>query len=116
LLILFISAIRAGFNKNIKTILATGNVLFEAPDKSIKELNNTISSTLEKNFEFSIPVILHPFSDIEELVERDPFKEIEVTPELRRYVTFSGNEPESQLAIPYTSPDGSFKILLVSDK
>lgn len=93
--------------ENVKTFLASGNVVFEGKDgKDLK-----ISEILEKAFGFEIKTIVLPFEDVEKLVKANPFKDIAVTPETRLYVTFLSDESKGNIDVPYTSEDQSFRIL-----
>lgn len=103
---------KAGFT-HVRTLLNTGNVVFESTAANSDELLKTISAMLEATFTFSIPVILRPLSEIREIISANPFKEINVTPQTRLYVTFLADPPKNSIAIPYTSPDASFKILSI---
>jgi len=105
---------KIGF-KNIKTLLATGNVIFENAKSDIEEITNTIATGLEKNFGFTIPVIVRKHEEFEEIIKSDPFKNIKVTPDTRLYVTFLPDKPKSKLPIPYTSADNSYEILSISN-
>jgi uncharacterized protein (DUF1697 family) len=98
---------------NVKTLLASGNVLFDASG-SDATVASKIEKTLASAFGFTIPVILRRKADLEKLAESDPFKGITVTPETRLYVTFLRDKPKSTLKIPYASPDGNYRILRVS--
>ncbi len=106
---------KLGF-KNVRTLLASGNVVFEAASDNTGELLKTITTALEKKFKFSIPVILLPFSGIEKIIELEPFKKIKLTPETRLYVTFLSEKTKSKLPLPYHSPDDSFQILSMNDR
>jgi uncharacterized protein (DUF1697 family) len=101
--------------KNVKTILASGNVIFEAPEKNTDKLAKTIGPAMEKKFKFPIPLLIRPASGIEKMLAKDPFKKIKVTQETRLYVTFLPEKTKSKLPIPYKSPDGSFEILRMED-
>ncbi|NGF76873.1 DUF1697 domain-containing protein [Fluviicola sp. SGL-29] len=101
-----------GFS-NILTLLNTGNVIFEAPEKNASEA--VIERHLQDVFGFPIPVILRTFDELSELVETDPFKGIAVTKDTRLYVTFLKSKPTMQLPLPYVSADESFQIIFVSN-
>jgi uncharacterized protein (DUF1697 family) len=105
---------KAGY-KNVRTLLATGNVIFEAGKTSIDDLTKKIAALLEKSFGFPIPVIMREQADIEKMIKADPFKKIKVTPDTRLYVTFLPGKPKSKLSIPYAAPDGSVEIISVAD-
>jgi len=102
--------------KNIKTILASGNIIFESENKNIDELQNDIAAAIEKAFGFPVPVLLRTFQDIDNIIEFDPFKGIKVTPQTRLYVTFLTEFPINKSAVKYISPDKSFKIISTYDK
>jgi len=97
--------------KNVATILNSGNVLFDSTTENLNELEQVISERLEKTFGFSIPTILVKILSIKDLLDNDPFKEIEVTKETRLYVSFLKNDVKTNLELPWTSEDGSFTIL-----
>ncbi len=109
---------KAGF-KNVKTLLASGNVLLESSEKNTEALVKKIEKVIEDRFGFTSSVIVRTMGEIEKLMKADPFKGIVVTPETRLYVTFLKEKPtrstgsgrESALKIPYVSPDKSFRIL-----
>jgi len=77
--------LRAAFEKmgcrNVKTLLASGNVVFEGEPKGIAE-------ALEKEFGFKIGTIVMPFSEIQDIARSNPFRYVIVTPKTRLYVTF----------------------------
>jgi len=95
----------------VKTILATGNVVFYADTNDVAKLTEDIEYDLEKLFGFSVRVIVRSAADIKKLLDSDPFKGIKVTPDTRLYVTFLSEGHESSLKIPYLSPDKEFKII-----
>ncbi len=100
---------------NVKTLLASGNVIFEAPQAPASAIAKRIEEKLEKTFGFSIGVIVRTKEDLRRLSDAQPFKGIKVTPETRLYVTFLSEKPKSGLKIPYKSPDGNFTILRATD-
>lgn len=70
---------------NVKTVLASGNVLFEATTNVTSEV---IEEKLKNKFGFVVGVILRTIEEIKELIALDPFKDMTVTPNTRLYVTF----------------------------
>ncbi len=97
---------------NVKTILATGNIIFEAQKTSAPELQAKIKDA----FKMDVPIILWTIPEIQKLVKKDPFKGIPVTQQTRLYVTFLSEKSKSKMPIPYTSPEKNFKILQFSDE
>jgi uncharacterized protein (DUF1697 family) len=105
----------SGF-ENVRTLLASGNVIFEGKKESLQSLTKKISATLEEAFGFAILVILRDVDEIEKIVELNPFKGIEITKDTRLYVTFLCDDPKSRLKIPYYSTDKSFQIMNIKDR
>jgi uncharacterized protein (DUF1697 family) len=108
-------ALRAAFvsqgYQNVRTLLASGNVVFDAGEADIPALTSQIEATLEDRFGHQVPVILRSLRDIRDLVETDPFQGVSVDPQTRLYVTFLSDEPKIPPAIPYHSPEGEFAII-----
>jgi uncharacterized protein (DUF1697 family) len=84
----------AGFS-NIKTILASGNVLFEATEADPARLKSSIEAALQQAFSHQISVLLRSRAEIQTLVDADPFGGIPVTPETRLYITFLPSAPKA---------------------
>jgi len=99
--------------KNIKTILASGNAVLET--EKDPALEQKIEEKILKTFKMEVGVIVRPVSEIQKIVDAEPFKKITVTPLTRLYVTFLKEKPKSKLKIPYESPGKDYKILSVSD-
>jgi uncharacterized protein (DUF1697 family) len=100
--------------ENVKTLLVSGNVLFEAPQTSSSVLVKKIEEKLEKIFEREIDVLVSTIKELQQLEETNPFKGILVTSQTRLYVTFLSEKPKTSLKIPYESSDKSFKIIQVT--
>ncbi len=101
--------------QHVKTILNTGNVLFQTEQGDPSPLARTIEETLQQTFGHEIGVILRSNNEIADLVHSDPFQGIPVTAETRLYVTFLSQSPTSRLAIPYETPEKDFRIIRVTD-
>jgi len=101
---------------NVKTILNSGNVVFETKKKDIAGLERIIEMALTENFGFPIPVILIPHKQINELVNDDPFANGEIHKNIRLYVSFLKEPSTTKLKLPYISNDKVFTIIGVRDK
>ncbi len=105
---------KAGFT-NVKTLLASGNVILEATEKDPMKLRKNLEMLIEKKFGFPVPVIIRTIDALHALSKTNPFKGIPVTEATRLYITFLSDTPTSTLKIPYTSPDKFMTILAVTD-
>ena len=106
--------VKMGFH-NVGSILATGNIIFDAPSAKVEKLSEMITTFLEQTFGFEIPVVLVTLSSIKKIAESNSFENVDVTSSTRLYVSFFSEKNKSKLKIPYTSTDGSFEILSVKD-
>jgi uncharacterized protein (DUF1697 family) len=97
--------------KNIKTVLASGNVVFESPSNDFRALKQSIEAKIKKTFAMDVRVILRSLEELQSLADANPFAKIKITPQTRLYVTFLSEKPTSKLKIPYESPERDFKIL-----
>jgi uncharacterized protein (DUF1697 family) len=101
--------------KNVKTILNSGNVIFEAPAKDTETLTRRIEDALSKAFSFEIDVVLRTYEQIIPLIESMPFKSVKVTSDTRLYVTFISDADKHELKMPYTPKEMSFKVIALKD-
>ncbi len=72
---------------NVKTVLTSGNVLFDAPEESFDCLAADISRKLNEAFGRDTFVIVRTLDDIRELIDSQPFKGID-GPDARPFATF----------------------------
>ena len=78
--------------KNVTTYINSGNVIFTADGSSIEALTKTIEDALEKKFGFVPAVILRTQKQIQNLIAKDPFKDVNVTPQTRLYISFTDTQ------------------------
>jgi len=102
--------------ENVKTILNSGNIVFETKKKDIVALERMIESSLNENFGFPVPVILIPQNQINELVNENPFAKMKVHKNIRLYISFLKEIATTKLKLPYISNDKAFTIIDVRDK
>lgn len=102
--------------QDVRTLLASGNVLFETKATSEGELTRRIERQIQLRLSMEVAVILRPRRELEKLRDSDPFKGIKVTPQTRLFVTFLSDKPKTRLKIPYVSPDKSYKIIRLTNR
>lgn len=101
---------REGY-ENVRTLLASGNVIFDAKKTLTSTLEKQLAKVLEAEFGFTIPVLIREMKRLEEMHKIAPFKGITVTKDIRLYVTFFSQSPKSVLKIPYTSDNKALRLL-----
>lgn len=77
---------------NIKTLIASGNVLFNTSENNEVVLTKGIEESLEKHVGFAIPVMLRTKEELENLIAEDPFKNIVVEQGTRLQITLFDSE------------------------
>lgn len=63
---------RAGF-ENVKTVLSSGNVLFDAPAKSNAALEREVEAAMTKHLTRSFPTIVRRVDELRALLDSKPF-------------------------------------------
>jgi uncharacterized protein (DUF1697 family) len=99
---------RMGF-QDVRTVLASGNVIFSAIAKDPNALAKEIEAGLNNTFALDIGVAVRDMDALEKLTSSEPFKGIRETPSTRFYVTFL-SEPRP-VAFSNLAPKGDFRIL-----
>jgi uncharacterized protein (DUF1697 family) len=74
--------------KNVRTVLASGNVVFEPTGKKDGYLEGAIACGLAGSFGFPVPVLLRSMRELASLVAADPFKGLAPGADTKLYVTF----------------------------
>jgi uncharacterized protein (DUF1697 family) len=102
--------------ENIVTLLNSGNVIFNTNTNNPESLEKMISQNLEKTFGFPVPTIIRKSETIYQLFKDNPFRDVKITKDIRLYVSFLKKNTQSDLELPWTSSDNSYKIIERRDK
>jgi uncharacterized protein (DUF1697 family) len=96
----------------VKTVISSGNVLFEANEKDAAKLESIIEHALPEKLGFTSTAIVRSLTELQELVETNPFAGYEHSLKTSLNVTFLKEVP-----IGHQSLEGrGFSILNVSDR
>lgn len=101
---------RLGF-ANPDTLLNSGNLVFEAPVTDPALLEEQLSQQLQATFGFPVPVLARTGEELMDLIKNNPFRDVTVTPDTRLYCSFLAAVPQETPEMPWTSPDGAYRIL-----
>lgn len=100
-----------GFEQ-VRTILASGNIVFESRRKTSEAIGKEIATGLKCAFGREIGAAVRHVEHLGALATSQPFAGIKVTPSVRLYVTFlSDARMASTLSLPYASAAKDFRIL-----
>lgn len=97
--------------KNVKTILASGNIVFKTTIPKISTIITKTETQLEKELGYKVNIVLRTLDELRLLVKSNPFNQIKITPQTKLFLTFLSEKPISGLKLPYRSPDNDFIIM-----
>ncbi|MGE3267685.1 MAG: DUF1697 domain-containing protein [Chloroflexota bacterium] len=104
-----------GFER-VKTLIASGNVVFSAEKTDEAALTEQIEDGLQAALGFTVDTMLRTSAIVDELIDSEPFAGIDVTKQTRRYVTLLAAKTASSLHLPHEVMDGALRILSRTDR
>lgn len=81
--------------QNVKTVIASGNLIFDTEATKENELEKTIEEALPKTIGFASATIVYKLADLKRLANLDAFKGVKTTPTTRLFVTFVKKPPKT---------------------
>ncbi len=102
--------------KDIKTLIASGNVVFGARGGDEMSLVTKIEKQLLKSLGFEISVMVRTVEEIEKILELNPFQKIKPSPDVKNYVAFLYAKPKGPVKIPKAPAGETWEILRVMDR
>jgi uncharacterized protein (DUF1697 family) len=89
----------AGFT-NVKTVLSSGNVVFDSRAKSDKSIARQAEEAMTQELDRTFLTIVRPVSALLEMIEADPHAEFRLSPKAKRIVTFLREPLTTKLELP----------------
>jgi len=89
--------------KDVRSLIQSGNLVFESPTKSEPALARRILVELRRLMGEAPGLFLRTVRDIERLVEADPFRRFAGKPRLKLYVAFLSQKPRQPPKLPLRS-------------
>lgn len=102
-----------GFTK-VVPVLASGNMVFEAPKTDSSALKRHIEEKLEIIARVKVVAILRTGSQIRDLIKSHPFKDTKITAQKKLHVTFLADAAKSGEKFPRKLPSKDFEIVQIS--
>ena len=90
---------QAGF-ANVKTLLATGNVAFDARARSEAVLLREIEAAMEEHIGRVFSTLVRPSTHLRALIGTDPYAGFRVPAAAKRVVTFLPEAPKATIVLP----------------
>ena len=85
---------KAGYT-NVKTVLGSGNIVFDGPKASDAAMEKKVEAAVEKGVGKAFFTIVRSIAELEALIASDPFKGVRLKPDSKRIVTFVRTPPQS---------------------
>lgn len=89
----------AGF-RNVKTVLSSGNVIFDARAASEAALERRAEAAMAERLGRTFYTIVRPVSRLSEIIEADPFARFRLPADAKRVITFMREPHQSRLSLP----------------
>jgi uncharacterized protein (DUF1697 family) len=89
----------AGFT-DVKTVLSSGNVAFDARTASEAALERRIEAAMAQHLDRSFHTIVRPADALRALIEADPYAVFDLPTNAKRVVTFLRDPPIANLSLP----------------
>lgn len=84
-----------GFS-NIKTYIQSGNIIFQTKITEVNKINKNLKSAIENEFGFDVPVITLTETELENILNLNPFLNNKSKKESFFYITFLSENPTKQ--------------------
>lgn len=99
-----------GFS-NVRTVISSGNVVFDSPTANPSKLEATIEKALPQHLGFTSTTIIRSKADLEKLVAHDPYKSKTHSQQDYLLVTFFKHEHKIPFKLPYHPEDKPYTLL-----
>jgi uncharacterized protein (DUF1697 family) len=96
----------SGFT-NVRTILSSGNVVFDAPDSTASALERQAEQAMQLGLGKSFYTIVRSASYLQDLLISDPYIKYGIPVEAKRVVTFMREPQSSRIALPLAQDQAS---------
>lgn len=102
--------------KQVTSFIQSGNVLFESGSRNPALLVSRIQHALRTSLGYEVGVMIRTMAEVEDMVNREPFKNLPAGPDVKWFVTFLAAVPRTMPPMPWKSPEGDVEVLEVRDR
>lgn len=89
----------AGFH-DVRTLLSSGNVVFDAPKAPEREIERAAEASMLKRLGRSFLPFVRSVDALQALLDGDPYKAFRLKAESKRVITFLAGSPKTKPALP----------------
>lgn len=100
---------------NVKTVISSGNVVFESPSRASKRLEEIIEKAFPEQLGFTSTTIIRSKKQLQQLVDKNPFKGMEHSQKCSLNVTFLKKKTRQDIKFPYKIDNRDYTLLGMYD-
>ncbi len=100
---------------NVRSVISSGNVIFESPSRSVRKLEESIEKALPEELGFTSTTIIRSRSQLQQLVDKNPFKGMEHSQKSSLNVTFLKHKTKIDTEFPHKVDDRAYTVLGMYD-
>jgi uncharacterized protein (DUF1697 family) len=105
---------KLGF-ENVKTVISSGNVVFESPSRSMRKLEESIEKALPEELGFKSTTIIRSQGQLQKLVDQNPFKRRQHSQKSSLNVTFLKKKRRTGIKFPHKIDNRDYELLGMYD-
>lgn len=102
--------------QDVRTVIQSGNVLFQAADRNASAIHRRVRLKLAELLGSEVTIVFRTFSEVEGLVRAAPFDELAPGPEVKCYVAFLCDVPRRRPPLPLRSPKEGLEAFRMTDR
>lgn len=101
--------------KNVRTFIASGNVIFETTTTDRAALAKKIEKKLLKEFGHEIPIALQTVDELKAVLKLNPFKKVKENDDVMLCVIFLAGKPKNKHKLPLRSETENLDVLAIEN-
>jgi uncharacterized protein (DUF1697 family) len=101
--------------ENVKTVISSGNVIFESPSRSVRQLEDRIEKALPEELGFNSTTIIRNQKQMQALVDKHLFQGLEHSQTSNLNVTFLKRKRKIDIKFPYKVDNRDYTLLGMYD-
>ncbi|MCX6283900.1 MAG: DUF1697 domain-containing protein [Bacteroidetes bacterium] len=104
--------LKAGFT-GVKTLIQSGNVIFKVPADEVDGLKQRVEDILLKDLGFNIEIFLLPLTDIQMMLDADPFRDRRKDKKIKCYISLLSGQPGKGIKLPLFSDKKDLELVRI---
>jgi uncharacterized protein (DUF1697 family) len=100
--------------RNVRTVLTSGNVLFDAPASSFERLPAMVRAGLKRTLGLDAAVAIRTLEQVRRLVSANHFADVRSAARAQLYITFLAEDAPTEVSLPDRPPTDGIRTARVS--